>query len=218
MNTPIQVLLADDHAVLRQGLALLLNQQPNIHVVGEAQSGREAVDLARQMRPDVVIMDLTMPELGGIEAIERITKECPRTRVIALTMHDEIEYMRAVVAAGGAGFIPKGAAHTELVSAVRAVADGAVHFAVSLPGGELQHFSLDDVHLPPADKKPLSRREHEVLLGVAQGFSAKEIAAQLEVGTKTVESYRRRIAEKLGLKNRADIVRYALEKGLLRGA
>lgn len=209
------MLIADDHAILRAGLRMLIDAQPDMAVVGEVQNGKDAITLSRKLRPDVVLLDITMPEGGGLHAISEILKSGDSVRVLLLTMHEEPAYLRTALAAGASGYVLKKSVDAALLSAIRAVSRGRTYvdseLAAALLRPGLQERS-------PDDKEPsfvLSERELQVLKLVAEGFSSREIAEQIFVGTKTVETYRGRFAEKLGLKSRADIVRYALEVGLL---
>lgn len=211
----IRVLLADDHAVLRAGLRLLLNSQDDMEVVGEAATGAQAVAQARQLHPDIVLLDITMSGADGLDAVRAIKEDHPDTKVLALTMHDDESYLRHVLEAGGAGYVLKKAADTELLSAIRAVHQG----------GTFLHPQHAKALLEPAVEAEegagrydlLSEREQQVLKLLVLGHTNKQIAEQLFVSVKTVEAYRARIQEKLGLRGRAALVRYALQKGLLAG-
>jgi two-component system, NarL family, response regulator NreC len=215
----IRVLIADDHSLVRAGLKSLITAQSDMELVAEAVDGAEAVEKAIEAQPDVVLMDLTMPKYGGIPAITSIRQACPRTRVLALTMHDDPSYLRSVLAAGGAGFVVKSAADTELLSAIRAVAKGRTSVYLSMS----EKIARDALaSLPPEDSatsRPavdqLSEREREVMALVAQGYTSQEVADRLKLSTKSVETYRARLMQKLGLRKRADLVRLALECGLL---
>jgi len=211
----IRVLLADDHAVLRAGLRLLINAQPDMAVVGEAASTHEALDKSRALDPDVLTLDLTMPGGNSIKLIERLRQECPRIRVLVLTMHDDPAYLRAVLAAGGAGYVVKTAADVDLLTAVRAVAGGRMFVDVSLTEGTEHVDPRGEIAAGPRGLTSLSGREREVLALLAKGHTNQEIARKLFLSVKTVETYRARITGKLGLRTRADVVRYALEVGLL---
>ncbi len=213
----IRVLLADDHAVLRTGLKLLLSAQPDIEVVGEAVDGGEAMAKARALRPDVVLMDLTMPGIGGSEATGRIKDESPGIKVLVLTMHDDPSYLRQLLKAGASGYILKKSADADLLSAIRAAHRGEVFLDSSLAAG-----LVDEVIRPAGPRRPrdayetLSDREREVLKWVARGHTNQEIAEKLFLSVKTIETYRARVAEKLGLRGRAELVRFAMERGLLQ--
>jgi two-component system response regulator NreC len=213
----IRVLIADDHAILRAGLKLLINAQADMEVVSEAPDGDRAVRAARDTKPDVALMDLTMPGSSGMGALEEIARCCPDTRVLVLSMHDDSAYLRSVLAAGASGYVLKRAVDTELLVAIRAVHRGGVFVDPSLA-----HVFIQDVLNRPANAgraprslRILSERERQVLGLVAQGYGSQEIAKQILVSVKTVETYRARIAEKLGLRTRNEIVRFAVQMGLL---
>lgn len=197
-----RILLADDHAILRAGLAMLIEAQPDLMVVAEAADGVEAVEKARVFRPDIVILDLTLPQLSGLEALREIRRECPATQVLVLTMHDDPAYGRTVLAAGAMGYVTKKSADRELLLAIRSVREGRVFV----------DLSQAEEMLPK--QGPLSQRERQVLTEVAQGFTHQEIADRLALSIKTVETYLARLSTKLGLHRRADLVRYAFEIGL----
>jgi len=214
----ISILLADDHAVLRAGLRMLINAQPDMSVVGEAADCNEAIEKVTLLKPDVLTLDLTMPGGGGIKIIERLRQECPQTRVLVLTMHDDPAYLRAVMAAGGAGYVVKTVADAQLLSAIRAVRQGRIVVDVNLPAAlpSLTGVPGRSASSPGSTGfAALSGREREVFMLFAQGHTNQQIADRLFLSVKTIETYRARIAEKLGLRTRAELVRYALEVGLL---
>lgn len=204
----VRVLLADDHALVRSGLRALLEAQRDIEVVGEAEDGVVAAARCRALAPDVVVMDLTMPGSGGITATEDIRRECPNTQVVVLTMHDDEAYLRMARLAGAAGFVLKRSLATELIRAIRAVQNGKSHY----PAGELPRPIQND--RAPLDV--ITEREREVLALIALGHTTPEIAAKLHISDKTVETHRAHISDKLGLRSRAELVRFALEHGLLK--
>jgi len=212
----IRVLIADDHAILRAGLRMLVGAQPDMTVVGEAQNGDQAVEAARETKPDVVLLDVTMPASGGLQAIPKILKDSHTVKVLLLTMHEEPAYLRTALAAGAFGYVLKKSVDAGLLSATR-----AVHKGYRYVDSVLANSLLSEVIGGNSDRhglthsKVLSERELQVLKLVAEGFSSREIADRIFVSTKTVETYRGRFAEKLGLKTRADVVRYALDLGLL---
>ena len=213
----IRILVADDHAILRSGLKLLINAQPDMEVVSEAPDGDRATLATRDARPDVALLDLTMPGSGGMGALEEIARCCPDTRVLILSMHDDPAYLRSVLAAGASGYVLKRGVDSELLAAIRAVHRGGVFID---PG--LAHVFVQDAldktatgSRPPRSLNILSERERQVLERVAQGYGSPEIAKQILVSVKTVETYRARIAEKLGLRTRSEIVRFAVLTGLL---
>ena len=218
MSYPARVLLADDHAVLRAGLRLLLTSTNEYEVVGEASSGTETLSLAEQLQPDLILLDLSMPALGGLDALPALRKLVPAARVLILTMHDDPQYLRQALKQGASGYVLKRAADSELLSAMRAVLQGDVYVQPSMT-----RILLEDM-LPesqPADKEDawgsLSEREQEVLKMVALGHTSAEIAKQLNLSAKTVETYRARGMEKLGLRTRAALVKFALQEGLIKG-
>ena len=215
----IRVLIADDHAVLRAGLRLLINTQPDMTVVAEAGEGAEAVRLASETKPDVAVMDITMPVMGGIEAIEQVRKVVPQTQILVLTMHDDTAYLRSALAAGASGYVVKKSADSELISAINAVHRGQMFVDLASSSGAIQEALLDrsnkDQGHPGDPKSLLSQREKAVLRLVAEGYTNQQAADRLCLSVKTIETYRMRLAEKLGLRTRADLTRYALEIGLI---
>lgn len=212
---PIRVLIADDHAVLRAGLCMLLNAQDDIDVVGEAQDGHEVTQMARKLRPDIVLQDLSMPGPPSGTVIRRVLRACPSTRVVILTMHDDASYLRSALAAGAVGYVVKKAADTEVLSAIRAVHAGRTFVDLTQTTG-LAHPSPPgqgaEQSQPPKD---LSKREREVLLLLAEGHSNQQIADRIRLSVKTVETYRTRLSKKLGLKGRAELYRFAAASGIL---
>ncbi len=214
---PIRLLIVDDHPVFCAGLRLLLDGQPDIHVVGAAAHCQEALHLARDLAPDVVTMDLSIPIVGGIKIIERLRREKIPLRVLVLTMHDNPAYLRAALAAGADGYLLKTAGIREVADAIRAVHAGrrvvdpalASEAPTTGPATALPRAAGTDAPIE------LSQREEEVLVFVAQGHTNQQIADRLFLSVKTVETYRARVGKKLGLRNRADFVRYAIETGRL---
>jgi DNA-binding NarL/FixJ family response regulator len=213
--TKLRVFLADDHAVVRAGLRALVNAQAGMEVVGEAAEGQAALEGATKLRPDVVVMDISMPGLNGAKATEQIKQACPGVKVLVLTAHEDKSYLRQLLEAGAVGYVLKRSAAQELVHALRAVAAGGIYLDPSLAGkvvGTLVGKRGAKEVVPGAE---LSEREEEVVRLIAQGYSNKEIAARLSLSVKTVETYKARSLEKLGLRGRTDIVRYALQRGWL---
>lgn len=207
----IRILLADDHAVVRRGFRMLLSAQPDIEVVGEASNGREAVEMAVSLQPEVVVMDVTMPELNGIEATRRIARDCPRVRVLALSMHKDAVYVREILRAGARGYLLKDSGERELLAAVRGVSQGQGYLSP-----EVSEAVLDDYrkHVTnPIDL--LSSREREVLQMIAESKTNKEIATALSLSVYTVEAHRGRIMEKLNLHSIGELVRFAMRNGLI---
>lgn len=211
----LRVFLAEDHTVVREGLKLLVNGQPDMVVVGEAGTGREAVEKARELLPDVVVMDLSMPDGNGVEATERLRRACPGVKVMALTVEEDESYVHRLLQAGASGYVLKRAAAEELTQAIRTVAAGGVHLSPTGSGRVVGAYAAQ-ADPPDESAAPLSERETEVLRLLAAGYSNKEIAAALLIGIKSVETYKARLMEKLGLRSRAEIVRYALRRGWLQ--
>jgi len=198
-----RILLADDHPMLRAGLAMLIEAQSDLVVVGEAADGIEAIEKARLLKPDIVILDLTMPRLSGLEALRELRRDCPEAKILVLTMHDDPAYGRTVLGAGALGYVTKKAADRELLLAIRTVREGRPFVDLTQAEEMLPRHT------------PLSQREQQVLTELARGFTHQEIADRLAVSIKTVETYLARLSGKLGLHRRADLVAYALEIGLL---
>ena len=211
----LRVLLADDHKIVREGLRLLINSQPDMQVVGEAANGNEVLVKARDLKPDVVVMDLSMPELNGLQATERLKAEHPGIKVVALTAHEDESYLRQLCKVGAAGYVLKRSAGDELVKAIGTVAKGGVHFEASLASKALASQMTGSPMKGESHSIELSEREKEVLIMLAWGYSNKEIAGQLKLSVKTVETYKLRIGEKLGLRSRTEMVQYALRLGWL---
>lgn len=208
----LRVLLADDHAVLREGLAMLIASQRDIAVVAQARGGREAVELAASHRPDVVVLDVSMPDLDGAEAAERIRAACPEVRILALTRHADQGYLRRLLRAGAAGYVLKKTAAEVLIDAIRTVARGGTYIDASLVGGLVARVLAppQPPAQPPRRRIELTEREEEVLRHIAWGHSNKEIGSKLGISVKTVESYKAVALDKLQLRSRTDILRYAL--------
>jgi two-component system response regulator NreC len=216
VGDPIRILLADDHPVLRTGLRTLLEQESDMSVIGEASDGQEAVALAQRLHPDVVIMDISMPGLDGLEATRQIRRLGLASHVLILTVHAQERYLFPVLKAGAAGYVNKTVADTELVEAVRTVAAGGAFLQPTATRQLLEDFVARAQEGAERDNYDrLSEREREVLKLVASGYTAREIAEQLHLSPKSVETYRARILEKLELRTRAELVQYALRRGLL---
>jgi len=210
----IRILLADDHAVLRAGLKLLIDAQPDMTCVGEAGDGLEMLSRLDSLRPDLVLLDLSMPKLGGLVALPDIRRCAPNARVLVLTMHADEEYLRQALASGAAGYVLKQAADQELLSAIRAVMRGELYIHPAMTRALLSGM-IEGVSPAPSPAAQLSERELEVIAQVARGSTNREIADRLGLSVKTVETYRARAMEKLGLTGRAALVRYAQEQGWL---
>jgi two-component system response regulator NreC len=207
----IRILLADDHAVVRQGFKMILSSQPDMEIVGEAGNGREAVELAENLKPDVVVMDVAMPELNGIEATRRLATSVPHARVVALSMHKDNVYVREILRAGARGYLLKDSLAGDLVSAVRAVAQGEGYISPAVSNAVLDDYRKHVTN--PIDL--LSSREREVLQMLAEGKTNKEIAVILNLSVYTVDAHRGRIMEKLNVHSINELVRFAVRNGLI---
>jgi two-component system, NarL family, response regulator NreC len=213
MTQKIRIFLADDHAVLRTGLKMFINSQADMTCVGEAGDGASTLALARGLRPDVLLLDLSMPGLGGLDALPEIRRQIPATRVLVLTMHTEEDYLHQALSQGAAGYVLKQAVDQELLSAIRATMRGEVYIHPAMTRALLDQM-VSTARAPEARMEAaLSEREREVLLWVARGYTNQEISDRLALSIKTVETYRWRATSKLGLKSRAALVRYAQQQG-----
>lgn len=212
----IRVLVADDHVIVREGVRLLLQAQPDIEVVGEASNGAVAVLKARELLPDIVLMDIAMPEMNGLEATAAIKRELPQVQVLALTMHDDYEYFLELLHHGASGCVLKGASSAELLAAIHAVHEGGMYIHPSMAKNLVSDYVR---RMEPGEDRArydgLSSRERQVLKLVAEGKTSREVADELVLSVNTVQTHRAHIMEKLNLHNRTDIVRYALHKGLI---
>jgi DNA-binding NarL/FixJ family response regulator len=210
----IRVLVADDHTIVRDGLVALLNSSGDCQVVAQAADGITTVELALKTRPDVVVVDISMPKLNGIEVVRRLTKELENVRILVLTMHAEEEYVMHVVRAGAAGFLLKDSASAELLAAVRALGNGRGYFGTH--ASKVLAQQVQKPHAPLEDPyRDLTSREREVFHLIVEGMTTKEIARQLGTSTKTAENHRFRVLDKLGARNTAELIRYAARHGLM---
>lgn len=207
----ITILLADDHTIVRQGLKLILSANSDLQVVGEAANGQEAVDLVQKLKPDIVLMDVAMPDVNGIEATRRMIADNPRTRVLVLSMHKEALYVREILRAGARGYLLKDTIDSELINAVRSVARGDGYISPAVSGALLSDYRQNVTD--PLDR--LSSREHEVLKLIAEGKTNKEIATHLNLSVYTVDSHRGKIMEKLNLHSTGELVRFAMKHGVV---
>ncbi|MDY3560670.1 response regulator transcription factor [Gemmata sp. JC673] len=209
----LRVFLVDDHPVVRDGLRALLDGEADMEVVGDALDGETAVGRAAELRPDVVVMDVSMPGMGGIEATARIRAGCPNVRIVALTAHEDRRYVQQALQAGATGYVPKRAAAADLVGAIRHAAAGRTYLDPSVTGSYLSAEPTTEA----AGDHGLSEREVEVLKQLTAGYSNKQIAARLEVSVKSVETYKSRAMEKLGIRSRVGLVQFAVRQGWLTG-
>jgi two-component system response regulator NreC len=215
MSDGTKILLVDDHAMFRAGIKALLEAEGRMEVIGEASSGDEAVDKVRQLKPDVVVMDLSMPGSNGLEATRRIAALELDTKVLVLTVHAEEEYLVPVVEAGASGYLTKTSADNDLIEAIKVVARGEVYLPPKATTLLLQRYKASESD-DSAGLHDLSTREQEVLALTAEGYSSREIGKKLFISPKTVDTYRSRIMDKLGLNHRSELVRFALRVGLLK--
>ncbi len=215
--SPIRILIADDHAVVREGIRMILESEPDFEVVGEATTGREAVDLVRRVRPHVVVMDISMPQMNGVEATREIRRISPETHVLILTMHEDESYVFQLLQLGAAGYVLKRAAASDLVEAVRAAARGEAFLYPSVARSVVQDY-LERLRAGEGRDRydGLTEREREILVLLAEGLTNAQIAERLFISVKTVQTHRAHIMEKLDLHDRALLVRYAIRKGLIQ--
>src|SRR5258705_6981587 len=207
----IRILLADDHAMVRQGFRMILSSQPDMEIIGEAGNGREAVEMSEKLVPDVIVMDVAMPELNGIEATRKITAALPRSRILALSMHKDSVYVREILRAGARGYLLKDSIDSDLLAAVRAVAKGEGYLSPAVSDAVLSDYRK---HVTaPLDL--LTSREREVLQRIAEGQTNKEIATALTLSVYTIDAHRGRIMEKVNLHSTGELVRFAVRKGLI---
>lgn len=217
MNSPVRILLVDDHTLVRSGLRLLLEKESDIDVIGEAESAEDAISQAADICPDIILMDISLPDMDGVEATSQICQQCPSARIIALTMHPEDTYLFSFLEAGGLGYVRKSAADRELIQAVRTVLKGDIFLGQE--GVQVIARRHHTTPLSAADQPIgpdiLSERERQVIEFVAKGYTCREIGEQLSLSPRTIETYRERIMGKLNLSHRSELVEYALRHRLL---
>jgi DNA-binding NarL/FixJ family response regulator len=211
----LRIFLADDHAIIREGLKSLIEAQPDMIVVGETDNGRAAWREAKALLPDVVVMDISMPELNGAKATELLKRDCPETKVLALTVHNDQGYLHQLLKAGASGYVLKRAAPHELIRAIRAVAAGETYLDPTIVSDVVGSYVRKQSTREGQPQGELSEREAEVLRLIALGYSNKEIGTRLGISVRTVETYKARLMEKLNFHSRAEIVRYAMLQGWL---
>jgi len=210
----IRILLADDHGIIRQGLRSLLEKEPDMQVVGEAEDGRKAIELVNECSPDIVIMDITMPNLNGVEATRHITGELSKSKVIALSIHSNRRFVADMLKAGASGYILKECLSDELVQAIRTVASGGRYLSPRITDVVIDDYVKRLSTTPESRIATLTARERQVLQLLAEGKSTKQIALDLHVSSKTIEANRRRIMEKLDIHSVAELTKYAVREGL----
>ncbi len=209
----IRILLVDDHTVMRDGIRALLSLHSDLEIAGEASEGKEAIEKAQELMPDVIVMDIAMPGMDGLEATRRITKKNPKARVLMLTQHDNKEYVLSTIKAGATGYVPKRALGSELVSAIRAVNKGEAFLYPSAAAALIEDYRQQAEGKEPYDQ--LTAREREILKLIAEGHTSREIAEMLFISLKTVLGHRTKVMEKLDLHNRTELIKYAMRKGLV---
>ena len=210
----VRILVADDHKIVREGLIALLQQQPHMQVVGEAEDGRQAVQLATELHPEVVIIDIGMPDLNGIEATRQIVAELPGIKVIALSMHSDKRFVKGMLKAGAAGYLLKYCASEELISAIQMVMANRVYLSHDITGIVVEDYVQKLTDTDSSAFQALTPREREVLQLLAEGRSTRQIADSLHVSVKTIEVHRKQMMDKLGLQSLAELVKYAIREGL----
>lgn len=212
----IRILLADDHTILRAGLKMMLNAQPNMEVIGEAQDGRQALQEARRLEPDIILMDITMPDINGIEATRQIKRQFPDVKILVLTMHEHDEYVFQALQAGASGYMLKEAADTELITAIHVIRSGQFYLSPTaqsvVVGDYLQRVRTGEER---DSYSTLTEREREILKLVAEGLTNNQIAERLVISPKTVDTHRTHIMDKLNMHSRAELIKYAMRRGLL---
>ncbi len=209
------ILLVDDHPLMRVGIKSILDQQDDIHIVGEAGDGRTALKITEEKKPDIVIMDISMPNLNGIEATRQICKQHPDTRIIVLTVHSSKQFVQKMLKAGAHGYLLKDALYNELSQAIEAVSKDKVYLSSKVAQIVVKDYISGNHSESDTEFKTLTSREREVLQGLAEGKSTKQIAAELFVSTKTIETHRKNIMDKLNIRNLADLVKYAIREGII---
>ena len=214
--TKLRIFLADDHVMVRTGLKTLIDAEKDMEVVGEASDGTTAVKKATELRPDVAVMDISLPQLSGTQATQQLKRTCPEMHVLALTVHEDKSYLREVLEAGASGYVLKRAAAEDLIRAIRLVAGGSVYLDPHMAGNIVGTLIRKRSPRQLVQGNQLSDRETEVLRLIAKGYSNKEIAGQLNLSVKTIETYKTRSMDKVGLRSRTDIVRYAYHQGWLQ--
>ena len=210
----IKILLVDDHEIVRYGLRCLIEEQPDMEVVGDAENGRMAIDLACQLKPDVVIMDISMPDMNGVEATRRICKEVPSTKIIVLSMHHKRQFVIDMLKAGVSGYILKTKVHDDLIRAVKAAVANEVYLSSKITGVVARDYMSNMSVSDQSASTVLTPREREVLQLISEGKSTKESALHINISIKTIESTRRRIMQKLDIHNVADLTKYAINEDI----
>jgi DNA-binding NarL/FixJ family response regulator len=212
----LKIILADDHAIVREGLRLLVSNQPDMEVIAEADNGRVVLQMCKEINPDIVLMDISMPEMNGAKTTERLKQLYPQIKILILTAHEDKAYLNQLLKAGASGYVLKRTASDDLIYSIRAVAEGGVYIDPVLANKVVNTYIRKQLGKGSGNPNDLSEREAEVLRQIALGYSNKEIANQLDISVKTVETYKTRLMTKLDLHSRAEIVRYAIYQGWLQ--
>lgn len=212
----LRILLVDDHEIVREGVKLLVNSQRDLKVVGEAENGEIAIEKTRELNPDIILMDVSMPELNGMKATKRIRENFPEVKILTLTRHSDDGYLQQLIQAGANGYVLKQSAPTELLNAIRAVGAGNAYLDTTLTEKVMGGYLRQSIALSNANKVHLSDRESEVIRLIALGYSNKEISGRLKISVKTVEAHKSNAMKKLGISSRIDIVRYAILQGWMQ--
>ena len=213
-DTTIRILLADDHRMLREGIKSLINREPDMHVIAEAKDGREAIMMVERFSPDVVILDISMPHLNGVEATRQITGCNPAPKVIALSMHNDQHYIRGMFSAGASGYLLKSSAFEELTHAIREIVKNNVFVSSEITGVVINDYAYNLLHRPAVGVNQLTSREREILQLLAEGAGTKDIAQYLNISSNTVDSHRKHVMTKLGLNSIAELTKYAVKNGI----
>jgi DNA-binding NarL/FixJ family response regulator len=213
--TRLRIFLAEDHVMVREGLKALINAQSDMDVIGEAGDGQAAVQQAKELQPDIVIIDVSMPRMNGQQATSKILKVCPQVKVLALTRHTDSGFIQQLFRAGASGYVLKQSASSQLIDAIHTIATGNHYIDPAITGKVINSYTNRQIKLDAGSQNPLSEREEEVIKMVAWGYSNKEIAARLDISIKTVEAHKANSMKKLDLRSRIDVVRYALLQGWL---
>ncbi|HEX8248399.1 MAG TPA: response regulator transcription factor [Pyrinomonadaceae bacterium] len=212
----LRIILAEDHETVREGLKLIVNAQADMEVIAEANNGSAAIKLARELTPDIVVMDISMPELNGLKATKKLKQVCPNVKVLTLTRHTDDAYLQQLIQAGASGYVLKQSAPTELIRAIHAISEGKSYLDPSLANKVMGGYASRAASLRGEKKNDLTDRETEVLRMIAWGYSNKEIAARMQISVKTVEAHKANSMQKMDMRSRIDIVRYAILQGWLQ--
>ena len=216
METKLRILLAEDHKIVREGVKLLVNAQPDMEVVGEADDGEVAITEAVRLQPDLIIMDISMPGLNGLKATKRLRIQMPKIKILTLSRHTDDGYLQQLIAAGANGYVLKQSAPYELINAIRVVARGSAYLDAALTNKVMRSYAKSTVSLRGENQQQLTDRESETLRLIALGYSNKEIAARIDLSVKTIEAHKANGMRKLGISSRIDIVRYAILQGWMQ--